>query len=402
MTSREVWVTGLGAVTAAGVGVDSLRSMIVNETSGVQPQPNLGGFPAGRAPDLPRSRASRHLDRSAKLFLTAAEEAWCQAGLDACLIDTTRCTVIEGSSLGPMAELLEMYRERLEQGVNRLRPSGLIRFMTGAGGAAFAQARNIQGPVLHVSAGSVSATCAIGEAFLKISAGFADVAVAGGAECPLHEDVMNNFRVAGVLAGGEGRDATCRPFDANRSGTVLGEGGGAVVLEAATHASSRGVRPYGVIEGYGLACEAYSMTSPRPDGAGVARSARQALDTCGPDSVGWIKVHGTGTRINDAAECQGLADVFGNRLSEIPLTSLKPMLGHCLGASGAVEGVMALIAFQQGLIPPTLGLRELDANLPPCTVQTHLEERETETMLLLAESFGGRCAALAIGGAQLM
>lgn len=131
----------------------------------------------------------------------------------------------------------------------------------------------------------------------------------------------------------------------------------------------------------------------------MARSVRQALDTRGPDSVGWVKVHGTGTRINDAAECQGLADVFGNRLSEVPLTSLKPMLGHCLGASGAVEGVMALIAFQQGLIPPTLGLRELDANLPPCTVQTHLEERETETMLLLAESFGGRCAALAIGAA---
>jgi 3-oxoacyl-[acyl-carrier-protein] synthase II len=167
------------------------------------------------------------------------------------------------------------------------------------------------------------------------------------------------------------------------------------VLEAADHARRRGATPFAVVTGYGFASEAYSMVSPQPDGSGVSSAASQALGNEGK-RVGWIKTHGTGTVANDAAECSGLAAVFGDRLREIPLTSLKPMLGHCLGACGAVEGVASILAFNEGFIPPTVGFEEQDPLLPPCTVMGERRETEAERILLLAESFGGRCAALSV------
>ncbi len=275
MSGRMVWVTGLGAVTGAGVGTAPLLDALRAGRSSVRPVAELGGLPAARAPDPPRDRRARHLERSAALFLAAAQEAWRDAGLGdegAAVSDPARCGVIEGSSLGPLADALETLRARLATGDGALRPSGLVRFMTGAGGAALAHCHRLRGPVLHLSAGSVSAACAIGEAFQKIAAGLADVVVAGGAECPLQRDVIKHFRLAGILATPIDGESACRPFDARRTGTVLGEGAGVLVLEDAGHAARRGARPRAVVSGFGLTCEAFSMISPEPGGAGVAES----------------------------------------------------------------------------------------------------------------------------------
>ena len=143
------------------------------------------------------------------------------------------------------------------------------------------------------------------------------------------------------------------------------------------------------------------MTAPDPSGRGVVASVRQALQDVWPDEIGWIKTHGTGTRLNDAAEYRGLAALFGERLREIPLTSLKPMLGHCLGACGAVEAVAAILALGRGFIPRTLGTGSVDPEFAGCRVATRVESRLAETILLLFESFGGRCAALAVGRGQV-
>ena len=399
MSGRMVWVTGLGAVTGAGVGTAPLLDALRAGRSSVRPLPELDGLPAAPAPDPPRDRRARHLERSAALFLAAAQEAWRDAGLGdegAAVSDPARWGVIEGSSLGPLADALETLRARLASGDGALRPSGLVRFMTGAGGAALAHCHRLRGPVLHVSAGSVSAACAIGEAFQKIAAGLADVVVAGGAECPLQRDVIEHFRLAGILATPIDGELACRPFDARRTGTVLGEGAGVLVLEDAGHAARRGARPRAVVSGFGLTCEAFSMISPEPGGAGVAESVRAALGARPPDAIGWIKAHGTGTKLNDAAEVRGIASVFGTRLGEVPLTSLKPALGHALGASGAVEAVAALLALEAGFVPPTLGTERLDPELPPCRVALSAEPSDAREALLLSESFGGRCAALAV------
>jgi 3-oxoacyl-[acyl-carrier-protein] synthase II len=396
MSGRMVWVTGLGAVTGAGVGAAPLLDALRAGWSGVRPLPELDGLPAVPAPDPPRARRARYLERSAALFLAAAEEAWRDAGLGEEVPDPARYGVIEGSSLGPLADALDTLRARLATGDGVLRPSGLVRFMTGAGGAALAHCHRLRGPVLHVSAGSVSAACAIGEAFQKIAAGLADVVVAGGAECPLQRDVIEHFRLAGILATPVNGEVACRPFDARRAGTVLGEGAGVLVLEDAGHAARRGARPRAVVSGFGLTCEAYSMVSPEPGGAGVAESVRAALGARSPGSIGWIKTHGTGTKLNDAAEVRGIASVFGRRLTEVPLTSLKPALGHALGASGAVEAVAGLLALEGGFVPPTLGTESADPELPPCRIALTAEPSDAREALFLSESFGGRCAALAV------
>ncbi len=393
MKGRQVCITGIGAITAAGHGVDALRTMLLTGATRVRPAAELGGLPVGRAPEHMRCRDARRLDRSGALFLAAAKEAWESARLETTDLDLTRCAVIDGSSLGVMADLLEAHRDRLHRGDGLPHPSGLVRFMAGAGGAAFAHAYGLQGTVIHVSGGCVSSTYAITEAIQKIANDGADVVIAGGAECPLQRDIVDTFRAAGILA--HANDGVCKPFDGRRCGTVLGEGAGVLVLESEEHARRRRATPVASISGFGANCEAYSMTAPQPDGTGVAIAIRQALSDTPTDSVGWIKTHGAGTKLNDAAECRGLAAVFGTRLPDIPITALKPMTGHCLGASGAVESVAGLIALQEGVIPPTLGTEQIDETLPSCTVVTRLQRSTATTILMLTASFGGRYAAIA-------
>ena len=389
--SARVWVTGLGAVTAAGVGTGVLRELLLEGRTRLAPDPDLAGLETGHCPDVAPTRATRHLDRSATLFVTAALEAWGDAGLEGTSLDAARSGVIEGSSLGPMAEVLALSRGL--SGPPEYRPSGLVRFMVGAGGAAVAHIYGLRGPVLHLSAGSVSAASAIGEAYVRIASGAADLMVAGGAECPLAPEIVGHFRAAGILAP-PGDLAPCRPFEVERRGTVLGEGAGVLILESEAHARGRGARCYAELRGYGLSCEAHSMIGPDPSGSGVTAAITAALGRTPLAEIDWIKAHGTGTRPNDAAECAGLAELFGPRLVDAPITSLKPAVGHCLGASGAVEAVAAVLCSVAGVIPATVGTGAIDPALPPCRVVRQVERRPTRHALLLSESFGGRCAAL--------
>lgn len=394
MNPRAVWVTGVGAISAAGVGSAALLDALQSSRTGVRPSPRLDGLPVGSCPDPPRGRVARHLERSATLFVAAAQEAWRDAELPDVVPDPARFAVIEGSSLGPLADILDTLRSRVAAGEEGgLRPTGLVRFLTGAGGASLAHLHHLTGAALHIAAGSVSAACAIGEGWQKIAAGAADVVIAGGGECPLQQDVVGHFEAAGILAGQNG---VCRPFDARRHGTVLGEGAGALVLEAAEHAARRGASPRAVVSGFGLSCEAFSMIAPDPSGAGVSAATRLALGDLPAAEIDWIKAHGTGTALNDAAESRGIARVLGRGLDAAPLTSLKPLLGHSLGASGAVETVAVVLAMAHGFIPATLGTEEVDAALPACRVATTLEPCDARHVLLLWESFGGRCAALTL------
>jgi len=395
--AERIWVTGMGVVSAAGIGVPPLRALLASGRSAVGPLAATSPWSAGVCPTPAPDRMTRRLERSARLFATAAEEAWRSARLGAEPPVPSRCDVLEGSSLGPLAELVATARSR-PQGAWVGHPSHLVRFMTGAGGVAFAQEHGIEGAVFHLSAGSVSAAMAIIEAVQRLRAGRADIVVAGGSECPLDETVIASFAAAGVLAA-PGERGCCRPFDAARAGTVLGEGAGALVLEYEGHARQRGAEPLAVLVGTGSSCESYGLVGPDPRGRGVTAAAAEALRRVPGSALGWIKTHGTGTRLNDAAECQGLLSLLGSRLPAVPLTSLKPALGHSLGASAAVETVAAIVALRDGLVPPTLNTRRLDPELPLCTVALEPLVPRGPAVLLLAESFGGRCAAWTISAA---
>jgi nodulation protein E len=386
---REVWITGMGAISAAGSGAESFASLLTEGRSAVA-QGETGW--SGTASFDSKGKEARRLDRCARLFLAAAREAWDGAGLaTAPPLDSRRTGVVEGSSVGAMGEVIR--ESRLGDGARRSRR--LIRFMPGAGGATLAQDRGIGGPVLHLSAGSVSATIAIGEAFLMIATGRIDLGVAGGAEAPLYQDITSTFREAGILS--EDAEWPCRPFDVRRSGTVLGEGAGAVILESADHARKRGAAPIAVLRGYAITTESCGMVAADASGAGVASAVSQALRQAQAGEPAWIKAHGTGTVSNDLAECGGLLEVLGPALARIPITSLKPTFGHALGASGALELVAVLLALRERIIPATVGTETVDPALPSCDVVTRPRERVSGNVLLMSESFGGRSAALVVG-----
>jgi 3-oxoacyl-[acyl-carrier-protein] synthase II len=394
---EEVWVTGLGAVTPAGTGTAPLLDALRGERCCLRPVEEAGGLMAGQV-DMPTvDRRLRRMDRSALLFHAAATEAWKDAGLDACTFRADRVGLLEGSSLATLPALLEARRTRSAASGSIARAADLLRFMPGAGGASFAQGVGIQGPVMQLSAGSVSAAFAIGEGYQKVAAGSLDVVLCGGGDCPIQPEVLDAFALSGVLAGTRDPRDMRGPFDAERGGTYLGEAAAALVLESARHAAARGARPLAVLRGFGAAVESHSPVAPDPTGAVVRAAVERALAGM-RERVGWIKAHATATKAGDAAECAGLVRVFGERLSAIPLTGLKTMLGHSLGASGAVEAVAAVLAMADGFVPACVATRAVDPALPPCHVATHRERPAPGSLtLLLSESFGGRCAALVMG-----
>lgn len=395
MSARdEVWVTGLGAASPAGIGCRALSALLHERRSAVGPG-NGGPWRVGQCPALPADATTRRLGRDGRLFVIAAEEAWRDAELsDRAAADPRRCCVIEGSSLGPLPGAMTAACDRAARGLPA-RPTDLVRFMTGAGGAAFAQLHGVEGMVYQISAGSVAAAFAIGEAARRLWSGDADIVVTGGAESPIQDDVLATFAAAGILAAA-GSDGRCRPFDRDRSGTVLGEGAGVLILERAAHARARGARPRAIIAGVGASAESAGMVGPAADGRGVAAAIHGAMVMHGSSDIGWIKAHGTGTRANDLAECRGLRSIFGPDLAALPLTSLKATIGHALGASAAIETVGALLALESGFIPPTCETETVDTALLPCTVALEPRPTRATSVLLLAESFGGRCAALVV------
>jgi 3-oxoacyl-[acyl-carrier-protein] synthase II len=395
--SSAVWITGYGAITAAGPTRAHLDEAIQSGRSAVRDFPELGGVHCAAVEDIPKCPHERHLDRSARLFVTAAEEAWRSAGLDAVPpSNPERVAVFEGTSLGPVTAWLRAHEYELTSGLeSRVKPHEILRQMPGLASTSFAQDHEICGPVLQITAGSISAACAIGEGYQRILSGAVDVAVVGGSESPIHSSIVSRFVAAGLLLPAAADISPCRPFDRRRRSTVLGEGAGVLILESEEHALGRGAIPYAIVSGFGIASETWSLIAPDPSGIGVLRAARQAIANNGGE-LGWIKAHGTGTRAGDAAEYHGLASVFERHLKEVPITSFKPLIGHCLGASGAVETVAAILALKHHVVPATLGTTEVDPAFPLCDIVLEPRTCVRRSALLLSQSFGGRCAALCI------
>jgi 3-oxoacyl-[acyl-carrier-protein] synthase II len=398
--NREVWITGVGAITGLGPTARHLIDGLRAECSAMADDEALKGMPAARAPALLPVAHTRRLDRCASLFFSAAAEAWESAGLAEKPEDADRFGVVEGSSLGHISDLLAEHRAMMEgRACAHVHPESVVKFMTGAGGSQFALVHGIRGPVMSVSAGSVSGTCAIGEALHTVMRGEQEVMVAGGAESPLAWEVVEAFRRSGVLAGGAKPGSRSRPFDQERHGTLLGEGAAAVVIESAEHARARGARCRAVPRGFVFVTDPRSMTGSNPNGDGISTAMSRLLREREPLRIDWVVAHGTGTPSNDAAEGRAMSLVFDGELARLPVTALKPAVGHCLGASGAIEAVAAVLAMEEGFIPAVLNTRALDPAIPAFDLVRHVREAELRTALLLSESFGGRAAALAIQAA---
>jgi 3-oxoacyl-[acyl-carrier-protein] synthase II len=305
------------------------------------------------------------LDRFAQFALAATEQAVRDSGLDVRALGHSRVGVYFGSGIGGASTIEGSYRSYLDPGQRRVSPLSVVLTMPNAAAAHISLKYGIRGPSMTYSVACASAAVAIGEAFHAIRDGYVDIAIAGGSEALLVPGIVAGWNAMRVLAppDTEHPDQSCRPFSRNRAGLVLGEGAGAIVLEAAEHAQARSHAANTEIAGYGINSDAYHITKPSVDGQAAAM--RAALDDAelSPESIGYINAHGTATRVGDVVETNAIQRVFGDRAGDVPVSSTKALHGHLLGGSGAVEFIATVMALRTGTIPPTSHLCEAD---PEC------------------------------------
>ena len=388
MRSRGALVTGVGLVNAIA---SDFGSFVEAMRAGRCGQRAITGFDASglRNPraceatefdpgPLYERRESRKMDRSSELVLAAFDQAVAMARIELRGVEPARGAVVMGSTLGGSVTGYQYYRAVRE---GRRRPSRLRDHSMHAPGYRLCIESGFLGPNLVFSTACTSSNLALAAAHDLVRADKADVVIAGGFD-PLSPISCAGFSVMRNVTPG-----ICRPFDRNRDGLVLGEGSAVLIVEADDFAARRGARALAEIRGYGIVSDARSMTAPDPTAAGPAACMRRAIDMAGltPDGVGWVCAHGTGTLHNDRAEARALRRVFGSRGTEIRCASIKSMLGHTLGAAGAMNAAAVLAAGRGGYIPPTIHFEEPDPRDP---VACSAEARPASPRHVLSNTLG--------------
>ncbi|MGI8424853.1 MAG: beta-ketoacyl-[acyl-carrier-protein] synthase family protein [Chloroflexota bacterium] len=360
MTKRVV-VTGIGLITAAGTGTPALQAALEHGRSGVGPITRFDPTPfrsriaaevTGFDPlDHIEARQARRLDRFAQFAIACGRLALRDAALTR---DRSDAAVYVGSALGGIAFAEAQHARFMTGGLRAVDPALALAVFGGAGATAVAMDLDVRGPAVGNANSCASGAIAIGEAFRLLRSGETDVALAGGAEAPLAPLTFGAFTAIRAMSTRNDTPATaCRPFDVGRDGFVMGEGAALLVLEDLGHALRRNARVYAEVLGYGATNDAYHPTAPRPDGAEAARAMRRALADGGvaPDAVDYVNAHGSSTPLGDRAEAVALRCVFGPRTTTLPVSGTKPLYGHPLGASGAIEAAIVCLALESGALP---------------------------------------------------
>ena len=337
------------------------------------------------------------LDRTGQMALLAADQAWNDSGIVLGEEEKWRAGVYIGTGMGGAPTLDDFFRQLYGNGAPRVSPTSILKIMCNAPASHLGIKYGIHGPSLTFSTACSSSSIAIGEAFRLIRSGGADVVLAGGTESLITFGSCKAWESLGVLAQEDPGDpsASCKPFAKDRTGLVLGEGAAILVLEEMERARKRGARIHGEIAGYGSTSDAYHLTAPSLECQAAAM--RIALDDarCEPGSIGYINAHGTATGLNDLVETQAIKKVFGESAYRIPVTSTKSMHGHLMGAGGAIEFVVALLAIRYGAVPPTANLKVHD---PDCDLDyvplTGRDGLKMNAVLSNSFGFGGTNAVL--------
>jgi len=405
--SQTVAVTGLGIFCAIGKDLPEFRTNLFNGTCGIGEVDlfDIAGYNcrlaaqirASRLKERLPSRQTKRISRCDLLGLIAAREAIQNAGIDLSKIDTSRIGVIMGGGAGGMLSW-EQFRREIWQNHPKRYASRVLASAPCTLTDLIASHYGITGPRSTITTACSSSANAIGYGFDLIRSGRLDCVITGGSEA-LSELTFAGFHSLKVMS-----PEPCRPFDVNRQGLSLGEGAGIIVLEAYENAIKRHATPLAMISGYALNSDAYHMTSPDPDGMGMYRVMAAALKQSGldPGLIDYINAHGTATKINDKMESKAIGRVFGEEgQARIWVSSSKSMLGHCLGASGAIEAIATILAIEQQKLPPTVHLDQTD---PQCRLR-HVNRAGIQQPIRAALSnsfaFGGNNTALVFGKAGI-
>ncbi|HEY8942442.1 MAG TPA: beta-ketoacyl-ACP synthase II [Cellvibrio sp.] len=407
MSRRRVVVTGLGMISSLGNTVAETWQGIVNGKSGVA---TISHFDASAfttqfsasvknlvVDDYFPGKEARKMDPFIQYGMVAGIQAIRDSGLEITDANAGRIGVSIGSGIGGIGTIEEGSSTLEHKGPRRISPffvpSAIINMISGNLSIMY----GLRGPNIAITTACTTGTHSIGFAARMIQYGDADVMVAGGAEMATTPLGLGGFAAARALSTrNDNPQAASRPWDKDRDGFVLGDGAGVLVLEEYEHAKKRGAKIYAELIGFGMSGDAYHMTSPPEDGAGAASSMRNAiLDAAIPlELINYINAHGTSTQAGDKAECQAVKSVMGNAVGQVAVSSTKSMIGHLLGAAGAVEAIFSVLAIRDQVAPPTINLDNpaegCDINLVPHTAQ----ERKIEAVLSNSFGFGGTNGSL--------
>jgi 3-oxoacyl-[acyl-carrier-protein] synthase II len=366
----RIYVTGLGVVSSIGLGRRAFYEGLEAGKSGISTVASfdtsrLGRNRAGEVKDFdPRDHLTiaerRRAGRCGAMAIAAARMALDDAGLGCQELAGPRTAVVLGTTMGEATLLGDMEHDWIVEGPDAVRRSALPKYGSTLLSVHVARAIGAQGMVLTLPAACAAGNYALGFAANLIRRGRADVVVTGAAE------VIQELQFSGFVRLAAMADSKCQPFDLHRQGLLLGEGAGLLVLESESHILRRQAEPKAEVGGYGMSCDAYHITRPPPDGAGSVVAMKAAIERSGlsPADVDFVNAHGTGTKQNDVAESKVIREIFGDR--RVPVSSMKSMLGHCMGAASALEAIGCVYTLQTGVYPPTIGYVSPD---PECDLE---------------------------------
>ncbi len=389
----RVFITGVGVISSLGLGKEEFFDALEQGKSGISNVESfdpsaLGREHAGEVKNFrPRDHLtaaeSRRMGRCSAMALAAARLAMKDAALTPDQIRGPRTAVVIGTTMGEAGLLEKLEHAWITRGNGAIKRSLIPKYGSTLLPIHIARAMGAEGMVLTLPGACAAGNYAIGFAADLIRSGRADVVVTGAAEL-LQELQFSGFvRLAAMALD------RCQPFDLNRQGLILGEGAGLLILESEAHMMKRDARPQAEVGGYGLSCDAYHITRPREDAAGSIAAMRHAIETSGltPADIDFVNAHGTGTRANDLAEARVMRDVFGVR--PVPISSVKSMIGHCMGASSALEAVSCVMTIERGVYPPTIGYETPDPECPVALVANVARCGKADVVVNNSLAFGG-------------
>lgn len=405
---RRVVITGMGAVTPIGNTVEAFWDGIKKEEVGIAPitkfdttdykvkiAAEVKGFVAKERLDF---KSAKRMETFSQYAVAAAQEAMAMSGLCMEKEDPYRVGVIVGSGIGGLAIMEKEHEKILNKGPKRVNPLLVPMMISNMAAGNVAIALGCKGKCTDVVTACATGTNAIGDALRAIQYGDADVMFAGGTESSITPIAVAGFTNLTALTSATDPKKASLPFDKERSGFVIGEGAGVVVLEELEHAKKRGARIYAELCGYGSTCDAYHITSPAEDGSGAARAMELAMEEGGvrPEDVDYINAHGTGTHHNDLFETRAIHLAMGEAAEKVKVSSTKSMIGHLLGAAGAVELIACVKSIEEGYIHPTVGTTQPDEGCDLDYVIDGGLHQEVTTVLSNSLGFGGHNATLLI------
>ncbi|MEX1023299.1 MAG: beta-ketoacyl-ACP synthase II [Dehalococcoidia bacterium] len=403
---RRVVVTGLGLITPLGNDVASTWESLVAGRSGLglvtrfdasaYEHPIAAEVKGFEATDYVDAKLARRIDLSSAYALATSQQAVTDAALDVSAEDPSRVGVLLGTGMGSAHLIVEQQRILDEKGPRRISPFLTSHMLPDTATGLVAIALGARGPNFAVTAACATGGAATGEAAEMVARGDADVMVAGGYEAPLQPIYYAGFNAMKALAEHADPAKAVRPFDLNRNGFILGEGGGVLILEELEHARARGARIYAEWRGAGTSNDAYDMVAAAEDGHGVVQAMRDAMRRAGLDATGvdYINAHGTGTALNDRVETRAIREVFGEHADGLMVSSTKSMHGHMMGAAGAVEAAIATLVCHHGVVPPTINYETPDPDCDLDIVPNEARTADVRAAMSTSVGLGGHNSAI--------